>query len=240
MWLIVSLLACILSAHAQAKQVTLHYDGFTITYDCDKRGAIGFEYTATADTGDLPRRRSFYIDNVSPELGPDCPQQFSTRSYRYDGVAYDRGHLVPANHLDHLPLGIQQSNYMTNILPQTRTMNRGAWLRTEEIIECYRDIEDLHVIGGVIWGRNPDDDYFVETHGIRTPDYFWKVVLGSNTAIAWIVPNSPYASRSRLDWYLASIEEIERFTGQTIDAPPELKSILPVRSWPIPRGCDRS
>jgi endonuclease G len=51
---------------------------------------------------------------------------------------------------------------MTNILPQAANMNRGAWLQTEEIVECYRDIDELLIIGGVIWGNNPKDDYFVE------------------------------------------------------------------------------
>jgi endonuclease G, mitochondrial len=29
-------------------------------------------------------------------------------------------------------------------------MNRGAWLRTEEIVECYRNMDELLIIGGVI------------------------------------------------------------------------------------------
>jgi len=56
---------------------------------------------------------------------------------------------------------------MTNILPQALNMNRGAWLQTEEIIECYRDIDELLVIGGVIWGNNPADDFFIESHGVK-------------------------------------------------------------------------
>jgi DNA/RNA endonuclease G (NUC1) len=43
---------------------------------------------------------------------------------------------------------------MTNILPQAANMNRGTWLLTEEIIECYRDIDELLVIGGVIGGTS--------------------------------------------------------------------------------------
>lgn len=63
---------------------------------------------------------------------------------------------------------------MTNILPQVAQMNRGAWLLTEEIVE-FRDIDELLVIGGVIWGNNPADDYFILSHGVKTPDAFWKV-----------------------------------------------------------------
>ena len=89
-------------------------------------------------------------------------------------MRFDRGHLVPANHLDNSPDAIRQSNFMTNILPQASNMNRGAWLQTEEIAECYRDLEPVTVIGGAIWGDNPRTD-FVASHGVATPDEFWKV-----------------------------------------------------------------
>jgi DNA/RNA endonuclease G (NUC1) len=63
---------------------------------------------------------------------------------------------------------------MTNILPQATNMNRGAWLLTEEITECYRDIDELLIIGGVLWGNNPNDDFFTESHGVKTPMLFGK------------------------------------------------------------------
>ena len=101
---------------------------------------------------------------------------------------------------------------MTNILPQSANMNREAWLLTVEIIECYRDIDELLVIGGVIWGNNPADDFFVESHGIKTPDAYWKVVIRGRgqdeRAIASIVPNTPEATRKRLDKYLVSVDEV--------------------------------
>ena len=81
------------------------------------------------------------------------------------------------NHLDYSSAAIKATNNMTNILPQVANMNRGAWLETEEIVERYRDISELLVIGGVIWGNNPSDDYFVKSHGVKTPDAYWKVVI---------------------------------------------------------------
>ena len=50
-------------------------------------------------------------------------------------------------------------------------MNRGAWLLTEEMTECYCDINELLIIG-VLWDNNPKDDFFTEAHGIKTPDFF--------------------------------------------------------------------
>jgi endonuclease G, mitochondrial len=132
---------------------------------------------------------------------------------------------------------------MTNILLQTSQMNRGAWLLTEEIIECYRDIDELLVIGGVIWGNNPADDYFVQSHGVKTPDAFWKVVVRGTgqdeRAIAWVVPNSKEATMKQLDRYLVSVDELERITGETIPVADYAKHDKPSQSWLIPHGCNK-
>ncbi len=219
----------------------LDYEGFTVWLDCSKRGAVKFRYNAQRDTGNHKRHGSFFLD---PKVPKRC-QQYSGKSYKAGkGIKYDRGHLVPANHLDYSKTAIKASNTMTNILPQAANMNRGAWLLTEEIIECYRDIDELLIIGGVIWGNNPADDYFIQSHGVKTPDAFWKVIIrGSGSderAIAWIVPNSKDAKRKQLDKYLVSIKEIERVTGETIPVADYIKQDKPSGSWVLPRGCDKS
>lgn len=214
----------------------LDYDGFTVWLDCARRGAVKFRYNAQRDSGSVKRYKRFFLD---PDVPAEC-QQTSTKGYGRD---YDRGHLVPANHLDHSPSAIKATNTMTNILPQAANMNRGAWLLTEEIIECYRDIDELLVIGGVIWGDDPSDDYFLESHGVRTPDAFWKVVIRGTgedeRAIAWIVPNSQVATKKRLDNYLVSVDELEWQTGEKIPVANYAKHERLKKSWMIPRGCDK-
>jgi endonuclease G len=219
------------------KILKLDYEGFTVWLDCDKRGAVKFRYNAQHDTGNAKRSDSFYLD---PNVPAEC-QQTTAKAY---GQNYDRGHQVPANHLDSSEVAIKQSNFMTNVLPQAANMNRGAWLLTEEIIECYRDIDELLVIGGVIWGNNPTDDYFVQSHGVKTPDAYWKVVIRGTgqdeRAIAWIVPNSQDAKRANLDSYLVTVDEIERVTGEKIPVADYAKHDKPSQSWLIPKGCDKS
>jgi len=197
---------------------------------------VKFQYNAQHDTGNEARAKDFKLD---PDVPKEC-QQTSTAPY---GQGYDRGHQVPANHLDYSPVAIKQSNYITNILPQTSQMNRGAWLQTEEIIECYRDIDELLVIGGVIMGSNSADDYFVQSHGVKTPDAFWKVVIRGTSqderAIAWVVPNSKDATRKHLDSYLVSVDELERITGEKIPVADYAKHDKPTASWTIPAGCNR-
>lgn len=214
----------------------LDYEGFTVWLNCKTRGAVKFRYIAQRDNGDFKRYKKFHMDWDIPK---HC-QQTSFRSY---GKGYDRGHLVPANHLDYSKAAIKQSNFMTNILPQAAKMNRGAWLLTEEITECYRDIDDLLIIGGVIWGDNPEDDHFLKTHGIKTPDAYWKVIIRGTgqdeRVIAWIVPNDQVAKRKMLDHYLVTVNEIEQATGEQIAVADYAKDEKPERSWIIPRGCNK-
>jgi len=118
---------------ASSRILKLNYDGFTLWLDCNRRGAVKFRYNAQRDAGSFKRNSRFFLD---PNVPSEC-QQTSTKAY---GSGYDRGHLVPANHLDYSASAIKAANTMTNILPQASTMNREAWELTEEIIECYRTL----------------------------------------------------------------------------------------------------
>lgn len=210
------------------------YEGFTLWLDCKERAAVKFRYNAQRDAGNQPRLEKFSFD---PDVPREC-QQLSTKGY---GNNYDRGHQVPANHLDYSAVAIKQSNYMTNILPQAAGMNRGAWLLTEEIIECYRDIDELLVLGGVIWGNNVENDYFVASHGVRTPDAFWKVVIrGKDDVIAWIIPNSNEAKKEKLDDYLTSVAAIEKKTGEKIPVTGDARTRKLKNSWLVPIGCNKN
>ena len=91
-------------------------------------------------------------------------------------------------------------------------MNRDAWLLTEEMTECYCDINELLIIG-VLWDNNPKDDFFTEAHGIKTPDLFWKMIIRNDRAIAWMIPNSADAKKNRLDDYIVTIQALELVTG---------------------------
>ena len=99
-------------------------------------------------------------------------------------------------------------------------------------------------MGGVIWVNNPADDYFVQSHGIKTPDAFWKVIIRGTgqdeRIIAWIVPDIQEATRKPLDLYLVNVEDLERITGEKIPVADYAKHDKPSQSWIIPSGCNKS
>ncbi len=87
----------------------------------------------TVDTGSVPRPSSFRLD---PDLPSGFGQQSSAATYSSVSV-WDRGHLVASNHMDYNESYIRRANYMTNIVPQVGTFNRGVWKQAEEVAECF-------------------------------------------------------------------------------------------------------
>lgn len=221
--------------------VRMDYGGYQLTYDCTERTALQYSYVLQADTGSAARPSSFALD---PTLPTGCGQQFTSGSYASVNGAYDRGHLVTSNHMDYDAEYIRRANYMTNIVPQVGTFNRNVWLDAENVAECYRDLAPTQVYGGVVYS-DAANDFFLASHGIRTPEWFWKAIIttdaasGAPKAIAWLIPNVD--GLTALDPYLISIAELERRLGADavgIAASDAVKAMRPAATWPLPAGCN--
>ena len=220
-------------SYGSDRLVSLDHGGFKLLYDCDLHSALRYDYTLDKDTGNAARPSSFKLD---PTLPAGCAQQTSTASYASVVPGWDRGHLVTSNHMDTNAEYILRANYMTNIVPQASTFNQGIWLAAENVAECYRDLTPLRVVGGVVYS-DIANDYFVTSHGIPTPEYFWKVILSADKAIAWYIPNR--SDLASLDSYLVSITELEGKLGVAmVDAPQSLKASR--ATWKLPAGCSLS
>ena len=72
------------------------------------------------------------------------------------------------------------------------------------------------------------------------PVAFWKVVMSEYRTIAWIVPNDETAKRNRLDYYIVTINEIERQAEVRFiieSGGRESKTSKPSKSWPNKGKC---
>ncbi|HEY5801459.1 MAG TPA: DNA/RNA non-specific endonuclease [Burkholderiaceae bacterium] len=229
------------------RMVTLQRGQFALDYDCQAATALRYRYSLAQDRGTLGRPAQFALD---PALPPACRGQRSARSYVGVHAGYDRGHLVTSNHMDYDAYSMTAANYMSNIVPQVSRFNQGIWVRAENVAECYRDLAPLDVYGGVVYGLDAHglaNDYFLASHGIRTPEYFWKVIVtsdpasGAMRAIAWYIPN--IEDLAPLDAYLLSVRELELLLGPSaagIAIPDDVKLQKPDKTWPLPAGCQLS
>jgi endonuclease G len=218
------------------------YLGFTVWLDCKEHAAYKLRYNAGHDMGDYPRTDDFRLDPSVPyECQPSSVYSFSTKNIA-GAPTYHRGHLVAANHLDYSEQVIRESFFMTNILPMTQQLNLGAWAATEKITECYRDQSELLILGGAVWGNKKKDrvnDYFIGSHNIRTPEFFWKVIIkGDGETIAWFIPNDEKALSGQLDRYLIKPSQLQvKAKIKLPEVPKAWWNKKPKTSWPLPSGC---
>ncbi|MEH6444485.1 MAG: DNA/RNA non-specific endonuclease [Oceanospirillaceae bacterium] len=210
----VSSLVCINAAFAEEinkELIHVEYDRYELWIDCDEKAAIAFRYTVADDLANLTRYSNFYKD---PNAPLNC-HQLSNKPYEHHDSKlpkFERGQLAAANHFDSSKKALRQANYMSNVLPRTAALNRGSWKRTEQLIECYRDTFPVTTMGGVIWGTNDLNDAFTLSHGIKTPDSYWRLLSGglngNDHYISWILPNNETASSSMLQHYEISYDEL--------------------------------
>ena len=220
-------------------QLSLDYGGFRLLYDCDLKSAIRFEYKLDRDTGNFSRPSTFTLD---PNLSKNCGQQLTTNSYASVVSGWDRGHLVASNHMDYDAAYLLSANYMTNIVPQLASFNQGLWKETESIIECYRYLAPVQVIGGVIYS-DTSNDFFLASHGIKSPEFFWNTLITTNSTnqtetISWLFPNQ--SALANLNSYIVSIEELERKVGSDLvglDLESAIKMQKASKSWELPKNC---
>ncbi|GMH59070.1 hypothetical protein TL16_g02750 [Triparma laevis f. inornata] len=267
----------------------LDYEFGTVWNDCTANGPVRFTYEAVCDGGCQKRAHSFRLSPKSyfPGEVSSC-QQKNGKSYpKYcldplkDGqpwslaglnskkrkeqcskqVGHDRGHQIPANNFDHNKKVCAKTNYMTNIMPQADKMNRGAWLKTEMLGECWRQENPLTILGGGVfiqdvtttvpeWDGVDRTDWFVDTHYVKNPAYFWKIIVAEQTdkqpydVIAFWVPNHESATNKKIDDYVVSVSELE--DKLALWGAPETftlkngfdKTIRPW-TWIDPKGCSR-
>ncbi len=243
-FLLVILSQGLASAYANPDLLKKEFQGFTLWLDCQTHhGAVAFYYPIGKDKGNFDLKNKGF--RFAPRMASSC-QPETWRSYKTTTVnpaegTWVRGLLVPRNHMDGNRQALKETHYLTNTLPRDSAFSgsKGAWRRTELITECYRDITPLKIWGGVIWGKNTDNDFFMATHGIKTPDFWWKLIYREDKAeyIAWIFPNHWSAKASKIDHFLVSIKEL----SAVLEFMPEIDTIktlgqadiVPKKSWPL-------
>ncbi len=179
------------------------------------------------------KRPSFMRDKNAPR----CPT-----SNAYDHTGYDRGHMAPnyAIATRFGPHEQRQTFLMSNIAPQTPSLNRGVWREVE------RRIADLwSARWGEIWvvvGSITDNSARLLGTDIDIPEKYYAVVVCQQEmdvrAFALLfdqdVPWRCWPTR-----HLVTIDELEEISG--LDFLPDLPDFiqrpleaeLPSRLWPI-------
>lgn len=192
---------------ASTPQRIVNYTGFTLSFNPEKHipNWVAWELTGNETLGTQSRSNKF----VSDPAVAGCPE---TYDYSYSG--YDRGHMCPAGDQKWDRQAMADSFTLTNICPQEKSLNTGAWKHLEEKCRTWAKADSAIIIicGPVL------SDSLREAIGdtrVAVPKRFFKVVLAPFAnpmrGIGFIMNNGRV--EGGMQKAAVTIDEVERITG---------------------------
>lgn len=136
----------------------------------------------------------------------------------YSGFGYDRGHLSPAADNEHSAEAMKDCMEMTNIIPQTKELNRGPWKTLEELCRKWavRDGCTVYLVAGPIYSDSAEIKFIGNKRKIQVPDKCFKAILinkkGQESTGAWIMDNNDNPKKD-YQIYRVSVDSVEALTG---------------------------
>lgn len=187
---------------------------------------------------ELKKEHLTYDDRERPYFIEDPKISSKSADWRnYKGSGYDRGHLCPAGDRRFSEYAYNETFYTSNIAPQNRDFNAGVWNRLEKQVRQWcKSYGDLFIVTGGILERDLEE---IGEEDVDVPNMFYKIVYRKagkqGKALAFLMPNKE--SKQPLDYFLVSIDEIEKRTGidffyqQDLDWQRQLETKINKSGW---------
>lgn len=203
-----------LAAKAIKGEKMLVREGYTCSYNplTHQPNYVSWSLTPAKLTGTYKRSSQFYED---PELTDEQKSYLAD----YYNSGYDRGHMCPAADNKWSPTAMIESFYLSNMCPQTHTLNAGDWERLESACRRWVEQQDvtLYITCGPIFEGTARRRI---NRRVPVPEKFFKAIVcidqGQERGIAFIYENG---TQSRpMEQYACTIDEVERITGYNLFA----------------------
>ena len=166
---------------------------------------VSWELTADETDGSVTRTNKFSAD-------PDIESSAETWDYNYSG--YDRGHMAPAGDMRWDKEAMEQTFYMTNIVPQVKALNAGTWKNLEEKCRQWAEADSaIYIVCGPVIDGKPIE-YIGDTR-VYVPKRFFKVIISPYAVpargIGFIMPNGKV--NGGMQACAVPIDSVEALTG---------------------------
>ncbi len=188
----------------------IEHTGYAVSFNREHNNPnyVAWELTADEAVGTVPRSNNFAPD-------PDVPAPHQVTTNDYKGCGYDRGHMAPAADMKWSDDAMRECFYMSNICPQTHSLNAGSWQVLEEACRRWARQEGaVYIVCGPVY-RGSKHKTIGKEHIITVPEGFFKIVLslqkGKEKAIGFYYRNND--SHQPMEQTAMSVDDIEEITG---------------------------
>lgn len=190
------------------EQIIEHF-AYTVSYNPDWLipNWVAYRLTKEDTDGKLQRANDYYPD---PDVNG---YQVVSDDYKYSG--YNRGHMAAADDMKWSWTARHECCFMTNICPQTTSLNSGRWETLEGKVQKWaQEYDSIFIVCGPIVSKR-HKTIGKEDHPIAVPNSFFKVLLVHTQSqwqgIGFIMYND--SENVPYDEYTMSIDDVEALTG---------------------------
>jgi endonuclease G len=192
---------------ARDREQIIHHKGYSLSYNSSYLLPSWVSYRVTkSQVNEETNVKGKYISD--PEVNTKSANK---KDYK------DGGYLMAqfVNYLDimQIPDAVEESFYMTNIVPMKLAFYNRIWCRTEKLIRLWTAGNDgFYVICGPILTDAPFPAVIGDNH-VSVPKRFYKAIYDpkEKKAIGFIFKNG--MSSGTLKSFAVTIDDIERETG---------------------------
>lgn len=192
---------------ASVESVVKQYEGMRLSFNPRYHipNWVAWELTASEAQGTLPRAKNFMQD----ESVEGCPGP-----WEYSNSGYDRGHMAPAGDMKWDSEAMNDAFYMTNMVPQAKALNSGAWKTLEEKCRQWaKKFGEVNIVCGPVIDGDPIE--YIGDSKIYVPRKFFKVIIAPNAnpalGIGFIMPNAKV--KGGMQPCAVTIDSVETLTG---------------------------
>lgn len=206
------------------------HSGFILSYNKDRGGAnwVAWHLSKT-DIADAERTNAFAPDTSLPRDWWIKPTDLILKGY-------DRGHLCPSEERTDSDKNNRETFLMSNMVPQTARLNRGAWKSLETYIQ--KTIPKTNSEAYIIAGCYGDKGRIKDKITIPTNCYKIAVIMPEgdndlrritkNTRV--IAVDMPNESDNKSGWrnYITTVDDLESKTGYDFlsSLPKQIEAVL--------------
>ena len=169
---------------------------------------VQYRLESSEVTSGIARRSNNFSFDPAVVGGSSFPDDYSKSGY-------DRGHLAPAADMHWSTNAMNDSFYMSNMSPQTPSLNREVWRQAEEFTrDMAMQEKSIYVASGpIVTNENPR---VIGANCVVVPDLFYKVIYDitpPEKMLAFVMPNNKISGNMWL--YATNVVYVEELTGLT-------------------------
>ncbi|KAL9953422.1 hypothetical protein ACROYT_G040842 [Oculina patagonica] len=168
-----------------------------------------------------------HANRIHSAFKPDLniPAVFQSNNDDYWDSGWSRGHMAPASNNKHNQDAMNETFYLSNIVPQDLDNNSNFWYRLEAYCRSLtKRYSDVYIVSGPLYLPREEDGkkivkyQVIGDNNVAVPTHLYKVILAEDdnkesVLGSFVVPNEPVSFDHKLQEFQVPLDVLAQYSG---------------------------